>query len=178
MTAPDPSQSPHERPRQMRPPAHPPAHHVASRPPAAIPGDAVRLGSGCFVVPAAIDFTFVRGSGPGGQHVNKTSTKAQLRVKLVDFVGLDPAALDRLRALAGSHLVGDGDEEAILIADHSTRSQADNRDACLARLKTLVSMAAKRPKVRKPTKPTRGSKERRLEAKKREGEKKRLRREF
>jgi len=143
-----------------------------------MPGDAVRLGNGCWVVPAAIDFTFVRGSGPGGQHVNKTSTKAQLRVMLADLHGLDDAAIGRLRSLAGSHLVGDGAEEALLIADHSTRSQADNRDACLARLKTLVSMAAKRPKVRKPTKPTRGSKERRLEAKKREGEKKRMRREF
>jgi ribosome-associated protein len=134
---------------------------------------ALRLGGGGFVAPAALDFTFVRGSGPGGQHVNKTSTKAQLRVLLVDLVGLDDAALARLRTLAGSHLVGDGADEALLIADHSTRSQADNRDACIARLKTLVSMAAKRPKVRKPTKPTRGSKERRLEAKKREGEKKR-----
>lgn len=143
-----------------------------------MPGDAIRLGHGCWVVPSAIDFTFVRGSGPGGQHVNKTSTKAQLRVMLADLHGLDGAAIERLRALAGSHLVGAGPEEAILIADHSTRSQADNRDACLARLKTLVSMAAKRPKVRKPTKPTRGSKERRLEAKKREGEKKRMRREF
>jgi ribosome-associated protein len=101
-----------------------------------------------------------------------------LRVLLADLHGLDDAALARLRTLAGSHLVGEDVEEALLIADHSTRSQADNRDACLARLKTLVSMAAKRPKVRKATKPTRGSKERRLEAKKREGEKKRLRREF
>ena len=136
-------------------------------------GDFVRLGGGCGVSERALDFTFVRGSGPGGQHVNKTSTKAQLRVLLSDLFGLDAAGLDRLRAILGSHLVGEGDDEAILIADHSTRSQADNREACLARLKTLVSMAARKPKVRKKTKPTRGSKERRLEAKKREGDKKR-----
>jgi ribosome-associated protein len=182
MTIPDPSRSPKPHaghgPSHAHPHAHPHAHHSPARPRTPIPGDAVRLGNGCFVVPAAIDFTFVRGSGPGGQHVNKTSTKAQLRVRLVDIIGLDDAALDRLRTLAGSHLVGENEDEAILIADHSTRSQADNREACLARLQTLVTMAAKRPKIRKPTKPTRGSKERRLDAKKREGEKKRLRREF
>lgn len=136
----------------------------------------LRLGGGCSVAPGALDFSFVRGSGPGGQHVNKTSTKAQLRVRLADLEGLDDAALARLRALAGSHLVGEGADEALLIADHSTRSQADNRDACLERLRTIVSMAARRPKVRKPTKPTRGSKERRLDSKKREGDKKRERR--
>jgi ribosome-associated protein len=140
------------------------------------PGNRVRLGGGCSVAAEALDFTFVRGGGPGGQHVNKTSTKAVLRVLLADLSGLDFAGLDRLRAVAGSHIVGEGAAEALLITDHSTRSQADNREACLTRLKTLVSMAAKRPKVRKKTKPTRGSVERRIEAKKREGEKKRERR--
>jgi ribosome-associated protein len=140
------------------------------------PGNRVRLGGGCSVAAEALDFTFVRGGGPGGQHVNKTSTKAVLRVLLADLWGLDFAGLDRLRAVAGSHIVGEGAAEALLITDHSTRSQADNREACLTRLKTLVSMAAKRPKVRKKTKPTRGSVERRIEAKKREGEKKRERR--
>ena len=133
----------------------------------------LRLGGGASVAPAALEFSFVRGSGPGGQHVNKTSTKAQLRVRLAEIGGLDDAALGRLRALAGSHLVGEGADEALLIADHSTRSQADNRDACLARLRTLVAMAAKRPKIRRKTKPTRGSVERRIDSKKREGEKKR-----
>jgi ribosome-associated protein len=140
------------------------------------PGNRVRLGGGCSVAAESLDFTFVRGGGPGGQHVNKTSTKAVLRVLLADLSGLDFAGLDRLRAVAGSHIVGEGAAEALLITDHSTRSQADNREACLTRLKTLVSMAAKRPKVRKKTKPTRGSVERRIEAKKREGEKKRERR--
>ena len=136
----------------------------------------MRLGGGCTVAAEALDFTFVRGGGPGGQHVNKTSTKAVLRVLLADICGLDFAGLDRLRAVAGSHIVGEGADEALLITDHSTRSQADNREACMTRLKTLVSMAAKRPMVRKKTKPTRGSVERRIEAKKREGEKKRERR--
>jgi ribosome-associated protein len=139
-------------------------------------GGFLRLGGGCGVRVGALDFSFVRGSGPGGQHVNKTSTKAVLRVLLAELWGLDFAGLDRLRAVAGSHIVGEGAAEALLITDHSTRSQADNREACLTRLKTLVSMAAKRPKVRKKTKPTRGSVERRIEAKKREGEKKRERR--
>jgi len=138
-------------------------------------GGFLRLGGGCGVRVGALDFSFVRGSGPGGQHVNKTSTKAQLRVLFSEIVGLDDAGFERLRGIAGSLAVGEGAEEALLIGDHSTRSQADNREACIVRLKTLVSMAAKRPKVRKKTKPTRGSKERRLEAKKREGEKKRER---
>lgn len=139
-------------------------------------GSFLRLGNGAGVPVAALDFTFARGGGPGGQHVNKTSTKAVLRVRLADLVGLDEAGFARLRAIAGSHVVGEAEDEAILISDHSTRSQADNREACLARLKTLVSMAAKRPKIRRKTKPTRGSVERRLESKKREGEKKRERR--
>jgi ribosome-associated protein len=142
------------------------------------PGNRIRLGGGASIVPDALDFSFVRGSGPGGQHVNKTSTKAVLRVLFSTIDGLDDAAFARLRSIAGSHVVGQGSEEALLISDHSTRSQADNREACMTRLKTLVSMAAKRPKIRKKTKPTRGSVERRIDSKKREGEKKRLRREF
>ncbi len=136
----------------------------------------MRLGGTCSVALSALDFTFVRGSGPGGQHVNKTSTKAQLRVLFRDIAGLDGAGFDRLRTIASSHVVGTESDEALLISDHSSRSQADNRDACLERLKTLVSMAAKRPKVRRKTKPTRGSVERRIDSKKRESEKKRTRR--
>jgi ribosome-associated protein len=151
------------------PPPPPPRRRVAQ------PSD-LRLGNGAFVSPQDLDFQFVRGGGPGGQHVNKTSTKAQLRVRLERIGGLDVAAKGRLREIAGSLVVGEGDDEALLLSDHSTRSQADNREACLARLKTLVSMAAQRPKVRRKTRPTRASKERRLDAKKREGEKKRQRR--
>ena len=132
----------------------------------------VRLGGGVTITPEALDFTFVRGSGPGGQHVNKTSTKAQLRVLFREICGLDDSGFDRLRAIASSHVVGEGAAEALLISDQASRSQADNRDACIARLKTLVSMAAKRPKIRRITKPTRGSVEGRIEAKKREGLKK------
>ena len=146
------------------------------RPASHAPDGSLRLGNGCTIAPGALDFSFVRGSGPGGQHVNKTSTKAQLRVLLAELRGLDVAGIARLRFIAGSHLVGEGADEAILISDHSSRSQADNRDACIDRLKTLVSKAAKRPKVRRKTKPTRGSVERRIDAKKREGEKKRQRR--
>ena len=108
--------------------------------------------------------------------MNKTSTKAVLRVLLADLWGLDFAGLGRLRAVAGSHIVGEGAAEALLITDHSTRSQADNREACLTRLKTLVSMAAKRPKVRKKTKPTWGSVKRRLECKKKDSARKQSRR--
>ena len=112
-------------------------------------------------------------NGPSPEPPRKPALPAGA-VRLGGGCAVDPRAL--AFTFAASHLVGVGDEEAILIADHSSRSQADNREACLVRLKTLVSMAAKRPKVRRATKPTRGSKERRIEAKKREGEKKRDRR--
>ncbi len=86
--------------------------------------------------------------------------------------GLDLDAIERLRSIATRHLVGDGAQEALLITDSQTRSQADNRDACVARLSAVVSSAAIRPKVRRPTKPTWGSVTRRLDEKKRDGAKK------
>ncbi len=136
------------------------------------PDGRVRLGRGCTIVPGDIDWNFSRSGGPGGQHANKTSTKAELRLRLSCIVGLDPAALDRLRLIGARHVVGEGAEEALLITDSQTRSQADNRDACVGRLSALVSSAAIRPKIRRETKRTWGSVVRRLEGKKRDADKK------
>ena len=110
---------------------------------------------------------FVRDSGPGGQNVNKVSTAAELRVAIAAIEGLDERALDRLRDLAGRRINAAG--ELVLRAETS-RSQRENREICLGKLKQLVSAAAKRPKIRRPMKPTRGSKERRLEQKSQRGE--------
>ncbi|MGA1046014.1 MAG: alternative ribosome rescue aminoacyl-tRNA hydrolase ArfB, partial [Phycisphaerales bacterium] len=114
----------------------------------------------------------VRSSGPGGQNVNKVSTAAELRVAITAIEGLDERAIERLRDLAGRRINAAG--ELVLRAETS-RSQRENREICLEKLKQLVSAAAKRPKVRRPTKPTRGSKQRRLEEKTQRGEIKRRR---
>ena len=127
----------------------------------------LRLGGGASVRADVLLFKFIRSSGPGGQNVNKVSTAAELRVAIAAIEGLDERALDRLRDLAGRRINAAG--ELVLRAETS-RSQRENREICLDKLKQLVAAAAKRPKVRRPTKPTRGSKERRLEQKSQRGE--------
>ena len=120
-----------------------------------------------------MEWTFTTARGPGGQHVNKASTAAVLRVRIADIGGLDDAAQDRLRTIASSVLVGDGE---LLYRCDLHRSQLMNRDACEGRLRGMVSQAAVRPKVRKKTKPTWGSVQRRLEGKKKQSERKQSRR--
>ena len=139
-------------------------------------GDAsnlVRLGPGVAVRPDMLRFTFVLSSGPGGQNVNKRATRAVLRVRL-DELPLPPGARGRLRRLASRHLASDGGE--LVIAADEYRSQARNRAACVERLADLVERSLHAPKPRRATKPTRGSVERRIAAKKRRGEMKRQRR--
>lgn len=136
----------------------PPARQPDPREPAA--GE-VRLAAGIVVPERALEFTFASSSGPGGQNVNKRATKARLRVRLADL-GLRPAAERRLRTLAGSLLTDEGE---IVIACDTSRSQKANRQECLERLRELVARALVAPKPRRPTRPTRGSVERRLKDK-------------
>lgn len=135
------------------------------------PADAIPLGNGAWVALRALQWTYTTARGPGGQHVNKASTAAVLRVALASLGGLNEAALWRLRTQAGHVLVND--DQTLLFRCDLHRSQQMNRDACLERLRALVSRAALPPKVRKKTKPTRGSIERRLEGKKRASARKR-----
>jgi ribosome-associated protein len=121
----------------------------------------------------AVRFAFSRSSGPGGQAVNKLSTKAELRVAVESIVGLSPQVLSRLRTLAGQRLTKD--DELVLVASTS-RSQLDNKRACLERLCALVAEALDVPKPRKATKPSRGAIERRLTEKRRASTKKDSRR--
>jgi ribosome-associated protein len=119
-----------------------------------------------------LEWKFVRSSGPGGQNVNKVSSAVQLRFLLARNTSLPGAARGRLRRLAGQRFVDDG---SILIAARSERSQEQNRRAALERLAELIRTALIEPKIRKKTRPTRGSMERRIESKKRRAGTKRLR---
>ena len=110
-----------------------------------------------------IDIVFVRASGPGGQNVNKLSTAAQLRLD-VSRIGLAPDILTRLTTLAGQRMTKDG---VIVIHAQRFRTQERNRADAIDRLLELLREAAVRPKPRRATKPTFGSKIRRLEGKKR-----------
>lgn len=112
-----------------------------------------------------LSFAFVRASGPGGQNVNKVSSAVQLRFDMAGSTALSDSVKSRLRALAGRRLTDDG---AILIIARNQRSQEHNRREALERLAELVRRALIVPKTRKATKPTRASKERRLEGKTRQ----------
>lgn len=152
----------------------PEAYPDPPRPPAPrMPAGALLLGRGAWVSPKALGWSFTTARGPGGQHVNKASTAAMLRVRVQAIGGLDEAAVARLIAAAGHALVGG---EELLFRCDLHRSQLQNRAACEARLKALVTHAATRPKVRKKTRPTRGSVERRLEGKRRDATRKQGRR--
>jgi ribosome-associated protein len=119
-----------------------------------------------------LSFAFVKASGPGGQNVNKVSSAVQLRFDMAGTTVLSDAVKSRLRGLAGRRLTDDG---AILIIARNQRSQDHNRREALERLADLISRALVAPKARKATKPTRASRERRLEGKSKQQQTKRAR---
>jgi ribosome-associated protein len=115
------------------------------------------------VVPAdALSVRAVRSGGPGGQNVNKVSSKVELRVDLDRVEGLDAAARHRLRAAAT--LDADG---LLLVTSQRTRDQRANLDDAREKVRLLVEQALVVPRARRKTRPTRGSIERRLSDKKR-----------
>jgi len=112
------------------------------------------------------EWKFIRSSGPGGQNVNKVASAVQLRFLLPRNTSLPTSARNRLRRMAGQKLIDDG---SILISARSERSQEQNRRDALERLAELIRAALIEPKIRKKTRPTKASKERRIESKKRRG---------
>jgi ribosome-associated protein len=136
-----------------------------------LPTSGLRLAPGIVIPETLVDFTFVASGGPGGQNVNKRATKCQLRVRLADLP-LNHGQMGRLIRLAGAAATDSGD---LIIVSSEHRSQGQNRAEAIDRLSELVRRALVAPKVRRPTKPSRGAKERRLEEKKARGETKRRR---
>ena len=134
----------------------------------------LRLDAGWVIPEDDLELKFVRSSGPGGQNVNKLSTKAELRLKLQQTTALQPAQKRRLSAAFPSRCTAEGD---FIVTSERFRSQSMNQDDALERLAAMIRSVRVPPKARVKTKPSRASKLKRLDTKRRRGELKRQRRD-
>jgi ribosome-associated protein len=118
-------------------------------------------------------FTFVRSSGPGGQNVNKVNSKAVLRWSVTASRSLPDDVRRRFLAKYGNRLTGDGE---LIVTSQRFRDQGRNVADALEKLRAMLAAVATPPKIRKPTKPSRGSIARRIQAKQIGSKKKQMRR--
>ncbi len=132
----------------------------------------IPLGRGVSVPEAELDLRAAKAGGPGGQSVNTTDSKIELRWDVAGTSALSEAQRRRVMERLGSRMTSAG---VLILTGSEHKSQHRNREAVLARFRTLVGEALEPPKQRRRTRPTRGSKERRLRAKKQRGEVKKLR---
>jgi len=136
-------------------------------------GNMIRVTGRISLDPREIEISFIRASGPGGQNVNKVSSAVQLRFDVRQSPALSDDVRARLEKLAGSRLTREG---VLVMTAQEHRSQERNREDAIERLLTLIRAAAVVPKTRRPTRPTLGSKKRRLESKSKRAGVKNLRR--
>ena len=132
--------------------------------PASTSASGIELAPGVFAPASAVRVQYSRSGGPGGQNVNKVNTRAQLWVPVTAILGLNEVALARLRQFAGKRLTA---ADEINIVAETERTQERNRQAVMDRLRLLIERAAREPKRRRKTKPSRAARERRLAGKKR-----------
>jgi ribosome-associated protein len=121
------------------------------------------------------EFTFARSSGPGGQNVNKVNSKAVLRWNPTTSPNLRDDVRQRFLNRFRSRLTTEGE---LVLSSERFRDQRQNIDDCLEKVREMLTAVARPPKTRKKTKPSRASKERRLEGKRRDSAKKQNRRRF
>ena len=126
----------------------------------------IRINDHIAIDDGEVSESFIRSSGPGGQNVNKLATAVQLRFDVRRSPSLPNEVRARLERIAGRRLTRDG---VLVITAQRHRTQERNRDDALTRLIEMIRAAAVRPTPRRPTRPTLGSKVRRLEGKKRRG---------
>ena len=133
----------------------------------------IRLNRGIVIDERELEFDFIRSSGPGGQNVNKVSTAVRLRFNVRGSSSLPEDVRARLIRLAGRRF---GDDGFLTIQARTGRTQESNRRDAIERFVELLERAVVRPTPRRATKPTAGSRERRLESKRRRGDTKQARR--
>jgi ribosome-associated protein len=133
----------------------------------------LRINSQIAIPRSELRFAFVRSSGPGGQNVNKVATKAVLHWNAANRASISDEVRGRLLALAARRI---NDRGELVLTSQRFRDQPKNIDDCLAKLTALIVAAAKRPRLRKKTRPPKSVRETRLREKRRSAEKKQQRR--